>query len=586
MTLRSLFLSPLGPALILALGGAMIMLVRRLTYRIVLRLGQFGLPISYTSVPRPALIHLRVPVVALVLGLAAGALALLRGATPDALVRWDWQPLTVAGSALVWRLDGWSWLVCGLILALTGVALLLAPSRWVDVSEQRSKPTAARMRHLDRRDVEWERTLWLAAAALIFVCSDNVLTLAASWILLDAALALCLRPTESPNLAGRAWGSLSLAALLLVLALTVLGETGIRTTLTDPRMDRLVLALLWLLALIRAGVYPFHFWLGGKMHVERSAMVALALLAPLAGVWLLVRLHGIAGPDWLRRPEWAALGALALLGTGLVAWAAEDESQRWRWIALNRASMVVMAAYTAGSSGAEALVWPALTFALGGALLAVAQALQGYGSRAPAWLAGLMLWGIPGATGFVARTALVFPTELPVAVPLFGLVLLAEILLAAALWQAASARVPAQPGGAGRRVVLMIAFALLLAGSLIFGLGPWLLAVFVGWPAGEAFPTLATLFAGARRSVWAGLVVSGGLGAALGLTRRQLFGQMRGWQRGIMSIASLEWFYQTAAVGYRVAAGGLRYFAALGEGEGYLGWLALGSLLLWVLLRG
>ncbi len=579
-------MGPLGPALVLTLAGMLAMLGRQAVRRVLLRAAQSGAPIGSAAASVRALAWARLPFAALTWGLAAGLWALLRRPGADVTLSLDWQPLTVAGSALVWRLDGWNWLVSGLILILLAVALVLPTSFLAGLPQQRGGPATTPAPRLDRRGIEWERSFWLAAAALVFVSSHNVLTLAVSWVLLDVVLTLRLHPTALPELAGRAWGLLGLAMLLVVLALTILGESGIRTALDDPRLDRLVLALLWLLALIRAGVYPLHFWLAGTARVERGKAVALSLLAPLTGVWLLVRLHGSAGPDWLRRPEWAALAALALLGTAMVAWAVEDELQRWRWILLNRASLIVMAAYTAGGSGPEALVWPAVAFVLGGALLALAQTLQQDGSRLPAWAAVPVLWGLPGTVGFLARTVLVFPTELTVAVPLFGLMLLAEILLVAALWQLAAAQMPRQPVGAIRRWALRGLFALLLALSIGGGLAPGLLASLVGWPAGEHFPALTTLLMNARRSVWAALVVSGLLGAFLGLWRERIFGQMRGWQRGIVAVVSLEWLYWAVAAGFNLAAAGLRYFATVGEGEGYLGWLALAGVILWALLRG
>lgn len=585
MTVQTIFLNPLGPALILLLGGLMALFARRWAYRALLSPGQYGRRADGVATLSLALSRLRLLLAWLTLAAAAALHVRLRLPLIENTVRWDWQPLTVAGSVLEWRLDGWSWLVCGLILLLTGVSLVLTPA------EERAAlaRNGAGTRHsprLDQRGVAAERALWLSAAAWLFVCSSNVLTLATSWVLLDVALGFRLRPSSRPGIAGRAWGLLSLAALLLVLALTILGESGIRTSLTQPGLGQLTLALLWLLALIRAGVYPLHFWLTGPGRLEPGEAIALSLIAPLTGVWLLARLHGIAGPDWLRRPEWAALGAFALLGTALVAWAAKDEPRRWRWIALNRASMVVMAAYTTGASGPEAVVWPAMAFVLGCATLAVAQRLREHGWRAPGWLAALALWGLPGTTGFMARTTLVYPTELPVAAPLFSIVLMAEILLAAALWQAATGGTEAQTLSRSRVLALAAAFAALLAVSLVWGLIPTTLATLVGWSAGETFPALTDLLVGARRSVWAGLILSGGLGIGLGLLRQQIFGQMRGWQRGIATIASLEWLYQAVAFGFGLVAGGLRYFAALGEGEGYLGWLALAGLILWVLLRG
>lgn len=586
MTVRLLFFGPLGPALVLALAGALAMLGRRVARRALWRATQSGVPVGAAVASVRVLAWARAPFAVLTLGLAVGLWTLLRRPGAEVTLSLDWQPLTVAGGALVWHLDGWNWLVSGLILALVAVLLILPTSFLAGLTQQRGGPATGLTPRLDRRGVEWERSLWLAAAALVFVSSHNVLTLAVSWVLLDIVLTLRLHPTARPELAGRTWGLLGLAMFLLVLALTILGETGVRTALADPRMDRLVLALLWLLALIRSGVYPLHFWLSGTAQIERGPAVALSLLAPLTGVWLLVRLHGIAGPDWLRRPEWAALAAFALLGTALVAWAAEDELRRWRWILLNRVSLIVMAAYTAGGSGPEALVWPAIAFVLGGALLALAQSLQEDGSRLPAWVGIPVLWGVPGTVGFLTRTVLVFPTELAVAVPLFGLVLLAESLLTAALWQLAAAQMPAQPLGPIRRWGVWSLFVLFLAASIVGGLAPGLLAQVVGWPAGESFLTLITLLRGARRSVWIGLAVSGLLGMALGLWRSRIFGQMRGWQRGIVTVVSLEWLYWAIAAGFNLAAAGLRYFATLGEGEGYLGWLALAGLVLWALLRG
>ena len=61
---------------------------------------------------------------------------------------------------------------------------------------------------------------------------------------------------------------------------------------------------------------------------------------------------------------------------------------------------------------------------------------------------------------------------------------------------------------------------------------------------------------------------------------------MLGWQRGIAAIVSLDWLYRAVAADLDCGRRHLQYFARLGEGEGYLGWLALAGLMLWVLLRG
>ncbi len=301
---------------------------------------------------------------------------------------------------------------------------------------------------------------------------------------------------------------------------------------------------------------------------------------------------------------------MALLGSALAAWTEIDEDWRWRWIAINRASLVVLAAYLAGSSAPEALVWPVVTFSLGCALLAVGQAVhEQLGWRLPVWLAVLALWGLPGTTGFLARWAVVYPTDLPIAIPLFGLIMLAETLLVAALWQAArgsevqAAVSPRSPllshpengsvlpkgrTGANWRVLAgsVLAVALLALPLIVWGLHPRGLAHITGWPPGEVFPALGMALTQARKSVWIGLGLSAGLGVVLGVYRQRIFTGMLGWQRGIAGVVSLEWLYQAIGFGLSVMASGLQYFARLGEGEGYLGWLALGVLILWVLLRG
>ena len=183
--LRLLFLHPLGPALILALGGLSIWLGSAM----VRWLRSQG---PALAILRPAvgdrLPGLRAFVGLLAVAGALAALVLLRAPPIQANLRWTWQPLTVAGSALDWRLDGWNWLAALLLLLLTAVSLLL---------QDLAAPQPAGGQRT-------ERTLWLAAAAVAFVFSANTVTLASCWVLLDGALALRLRPGEGAEPAGRA----------------------------------------------------------------------------------------------------------------------------------------------------------------------------------------------------------------------------------------------------------------------------------------------------------------------------------------------------------------------------------------------
>jgi hypothetical protein len=633
--LKTFFLHPLGPALILLLGGLLLQLGGRRTRPSAAsaatrtpfpvpqkRLGARTSPIGPTI--RAALANLTFSQVMTLLALLTVALAAAdliwlrqlaaRAATsaPAAAawaassashLHWAWQPLAVAGSEMDWWLDGWSWLVALLLLLLTATTLILGQS--TPRPEGADLPTIRRI----------PRTLWLSAAALAFVFSANVLTLASCWVLLDGALALRMRSNDSEQPAGRAWSLLSLSGLAVLIVLLLLGEHGIHTALASGPFDRTELGLLWLAALVRAGVYPFHLWLTGHESLDLGDRTALHLIAPLTGLWLLARVHEVAGPNWLRRPEWAALGALALLGSALAAWTTDDPQRRWRWIAVNRASLVVMAAYIADATGPAALAWALVTFALGLALLGAGQAArEAWGWKWPLWLGVLTVWGLPGTPGFLAHAALVLPVRVPGALLFFGIIVVAETLLMASLWGLAtgesealvSVHTPtasreAQPFG--RRATLdggtvspvrwssllgFSALVLLLAVPTVgWGLAPRQLGSLLGLPAAaDQMRNLFQIMLEARRSVWGVLILSGVAGVGLGLYRKQIFAGMRGWQEGISALVGLEWFYGIIALGFALFGSGLRYFANLGEGQGYLGWLMLAALLLWVLLRG
>lgn len=578
--IRTLFFQPLGPALILALGGLSFWAISWLTWRYALARravapGWFRLPLALLIVAAAAWLWLRI------------------AATPAAQnLSWKWQPLTVAGATIHWRLDPWNGVIVLILLLLTAVAML----RVFDDDD-----AADGLAHLPAAGPV-ERTLWLSAAAITFVCSANMLTVASSWLLLDACVLLRLWPGRQAEPAARAWSLLMLVTPLLLFVLAMLGEVGLPAPLVGGRFGRQELGLLWLLGLIRVGVYPFHFWLTAPGGASAGSQTIVHLIGPVAGIWFLARIQELAGASLTRRPEWAALGVLALLGSAMAAWLAEQPAWRWRWIAINRASVVLLAAYVSGIPGPAAFAWPLVAFALGSALLAVGRRPKssardvGELLRWPAFLGALTLWGAPGTAGFLAHSALIFPTELALAAPLFAVVLVGEILLVAALWEAVRSAGPGtarSARSAGRVIVtpaallrVSLAIVLLAVPAFVWGLYPQRLAALGGFALPDGALTLEQLLGAARRSVWVGLILSALGGAALGIWRRAILDQMRGWQQIIGEIVSLDWLYRALVAGLRLVGGGLQYFATLGEGEGYLGWLALAGLILWVLIRG
>lgn len=565
--IRTLFFQPLGPALVLLLGGLLLWLASWLAWR--------------DKTARRTALRLRFRALfALLLVVGASLLWLRISGVPERQsLSWAWQPLTVAGATIHWRADPWNWFVA-LVILLLAAAKILADDDAVP------PPAVGTL----------ERTLWLAAAAMLFVCSANVITLAAGWLALDAALVFCLMPGRHAEPAGRAWGLLAMTTPMLLLVLARLGENGIPAPLAGGPFTREAATLLWVLALLRTGVYPFHLWLTAPGRLQMRTQYAAQVIGPVAGIWLVARVQRLAGADLARHPEWAALGALALLGTALAAWTVETAPERWRWITVNRASSILLAAYALAAPGPHAFAWSLAAFGLGATLLAPGFTSAGGAQRVPAIIGALVLWGAPGTVGLLARTALLFPTELVLAAPLFAVVLVSEVLLVAALWEMArtagpntpAARSPIQRPSVSRVVWVRLSLATLILAvpAIAWGLQPQQLAGLAGFPANTNELALWQAAITARRSVWIGLAVSGIGGVILGLLRPRIFGRMRGWQQGIAQIVGLGWLYQGVVAGLRLVGGGLHYFATLGEGEGYLGWLALAGLILWVLLRG
>jgi hypothetical protein len=199
----------------------------------------------------------------------------------------------------------------------------------------------------------------------------------------------------------------------------------------------------------------------------------------------------------------------------------------------------------------------------------------------------LATWGFPGTPGFLARAGLVFPAGSSLAWPIFALAMVAETLLVAALWRLVFEPGPdAAPGLHGRRGVLRlsVAAALLGAVTLAWGVAPRQLLQLVALLPVPESSSLWQSVGDAPASTWIAFMVSGVLGILLGAYRGRVFGSMRGWQRGAAQIVNLEWAYQMLNAGLLAAGAALRYFATVGEGEGYLGWLALAGMLLAALL--
>ena len=549
----NLFLTPLGPGLILLLGALALAFVR----------------------------HTLPPLVSRIMALAsligAGVLMFPLGGDQEnffflsRFVR-PWDPVTLPGGIWFWQVDGWGWLTMGVLLLLGLVAILLA---WDEPQAGRAPALAT--------------TLLLLSAASFFVFSANLLTLTASWVIVDVALGLRVaaegRGVEGAD--GRVWGLNGLGAVLLLGALLFAGPEGARQPLTGGKPLLSVLALL-LAAMLRSGAYPFHMWVLPQQGPSRSGMIAWHLIAPLTGLWLLGRVHSLAGSYWLFQPAWAAMAVLGLLGSGLAAWLAREAEQRYVWVVINRMSLAVLAATLTTEKGPATMAWPLTMLALGWGSLLVGQAIsQRWGWRQPLGLGVLTLIGLPGTPGFPARCALAhLATMSLVFSPLWVLALLTETLLVAALLCELIRRpqlpVPSVPPGA---VVRLLACVVLLAVPLlIWGLQPPFLARLAGLPAqAPGFQPLLTQLREATGLTWVSLLLPWLGGGLLAWQRERILAGLQGWQRTASQVASLEWGYGAVQRAVEGTAAVLRGVAGVLEGEGYLGWLGLAVLLAWLL---
>ena len=546
MTSVNVLESPLGPALVLFFGALALVLFPRRTS---------------TWLSRSA---------AIVVALAAlGRMIVLRSSVVGPGVGWAWQPPVVAAGEIAWVGDGWAWLVGILLLTEALVALLL------EEAEGR-RPRSV-----------YIATLLLTAACLLFVFSANLLTLTVAWVLMDLALALRAGPVARPGVAVRAWGINSLGTWLLLVALLAAGPAAARLApLTGP-LPQLSRTIVVVLALLRLGAYPLHLWRDPRAAQELGPAVALFLLAPTTGLWLLGRAAALGQSGWLLNSQWEALGVLALIGSALAAWTEPDDARSVGWILINRASLGLLAVVLYPAGGTAAVTWPLISLALGGAALLIGRASEvRWGWHLPVIVAIAALFGIPFTSGFPLRSGL---ATLGLAPPTGNLVLwigllLADSLLVAALlrsWQAARAANNPRPV----TVVRVLAAALLVVPPLLVaGLRPPLVARLIGLdPMIFGFAPASQLLQVRWPAVRWGLFVPLVLGALLTWGRARIFTGLRGWQMAVTAVVSLEWVYRGGRRTAAIIASGLRGAVAIVEGEGYWGWLVLAGLVIWVL---
>ncbi|MCD6289920.1 MAG: hypothetical protein J7M34_05400 [Anaerolineae bacterium] len=541
----SWLIQPLGPALVLGMGSIVLILLHA-----YLRRG--WAPVIALSTLVIALL------VQTTLQTSHAAIAVGR---PWVSVLFDMN------GGLVWRSTAWRWGGNLIILVLALVGTLLA---WDE-----GDYLTPYYRAID---------LALIAASTLVLFADNLLTLASMWILMESiALArLGLEPRHQPE-TGRA-GLSAASALLVAVACPLSGSALLTTPFPAAVLTPLVQGILVLAIMLRAAIYPLHGWLTHSRLTSPTHRISIYLIPATASLWLLGILNRTAHITWLGHHHWVTFLSLAILGSALAAWADPICSRSLDFVCANRAGLVVLMMILWPGQGALPLAGWLLAFSLGlGLLLAAREGYHAWGGRWPGVLAVLTLLGYPLTAGFLGQPWLnrLAPSATG---PLPWLALTAgDVLVLATLLRDWHEPHPILPRLSGQEIRLLTAAILLAVPILLVGLRPSLAFHLSEATINEG--GIWMLLVGVPLIAWARLLLIAAFAAWLWRGPRIGFAGWRGARPGFAHIVRLDWGYAIIQELLRAAGASWRTLSDILEGEGYLGWVILTFVLIWLLIH-
>lgn len=561
-TLLTLLGSPVGPTLVLFVGAAIVALLGRwLRKPIILT----GLALLFVATAALLWLALRFQPVVPTYGQA-------------------WQPIFQSGANLYWLGDGWNWYVAGLMLLVGGLVILLDMGEHERTSAQHSASLGV--------------NLAIAGAGTLFVCSGNLLTAVFTWVLLD--LMILARGVLRPALAESAgqpvrWysntrGLSLLGAVLLLVALLPAGPRGPDQPLQGGTLPYETLLLMLGAALLRTGVYPLHFWLlPDKGDVADISERLLDHIAPvLSGMWLIGWTISLGGQPILQSTEVLTFLVFSMLLAAFAAFTTRDAATHATFVLIAAAGQCLLAGalFYSGRNPA-AMLWPATTFTLGGALWLVGGRIwQVWRWQLPVSVGALALAGVPFTPGFLMQPS--FASLLggdTQSNAYFALYVLAQGLLIAALlrsWgQTDQPVVELPPPVVLRLLIAAVAIALPLA---VAGFLPGVVSAMANIP-GAIPPVMGTPpSVVAPPPVWIPLIVTLLIGVTLIYLAPKLSQRANETLGRIGSILRLDWLFQGTAWSFGQLS--THWGAAFGviEGAGYMGWMLILVLLAYILI--
>ncbi|MEE8162662.1 MAG: proton-conducting transporter membrane subunit [Anaerolineae bacterium] len=506
-------------------------------------------------------------------------LSLARGLPVNGTIS-RWRPFF--GSDLAYYVDGLAFLFAALV-ALAGLATI----------------ATCLGRSEDLEGSSYAALLALLAAGLSFIFSANLITLCLSWVIFDLTFLWALAASDHSGSRMRSVPRIlnlnCLACLSLLAAALLLGQGDDSLSLRSSSISTPVFGLILLAALVRAGLYPLHLWMPIGVQASLASRSLLHLVPASAGLYLLARLS--AWPNGVVSlskdgglPYGQALiiaSSLAFAIGALLAWAEADLSKILSFIMMSQVGYAIASLAIAKPPTRVVILWPSLNLVLCLGLLFLSQDRFEPGNswpRAASGLAIASLVGVPLTSGFVGRWHLYHSLLTGSHLAFLALSLLAEIFLFAALlrmWSVVS--INPSPSELGYERLSVVGAALLAAPILILGLHPPVLGRLIEV---VPFPTLVGLLRSTTIARWVAFFLPPLGGYLLQRHRQRIFDPIEIFWLKLSTALRLEWLYSLLGQIVTGAAGTLEIVGRVSEGKGYLSWIAVMGLLVFLFLRG
>lgn len=427
-------------------------------------------------------------------------------------------------------------------------------------------------------------TLLITAVALAAVQSENFITLAITWAVLDGIYFLSLLLlSRGENLESQATLSLtfnSLATFCLVAAALDVMHSG-QTTFVIGQTQLSEQATLWLLLAVvfRLGVFPFHLSIPGESNV-RQGLGTLLRLAPVATAFDLLVHVVIVSPDLPLKPWLSAAACLGLLIGAAQLWDTSEPRAGLSFAVLAQSSLAVLLAVWGGAEAGAGVLALGLATLLGGAVLFLNNGFD----------AGQRWWSIPtfiGAFAFLGGPLTVGYLGAVILYSSFlsgGWLLFLVCVIGQALLTAGCLRIATWPGEPVPRTEPIAGV------SYLFGLAAPLLMAFLAGVASVGLIQAAnagpvSLFSPTAFVALGALVVAGLAGFALWRFEPVVRARTQSAWTAATSVARLGWLYTSFWETYRLLGRMLRAGADIVEGEGGVLWTIVAALLVWLLFR-